>query len=101
MTKPKKTVLKITMLETEKEEILEASKDFGFPTMSQFVLAKIHESMRQDSLTLSRKVIETIARLNEFERDGQKFANLPQDARSKFAVKTKNKLLALCSDGPA
>lgn len=101
MATAKKIGLKITMLETEKEQIRKLSEEFGFNTISGFVLAMLREQMARNSLALSREVIKTIDRLNEFERNSDKFANLPKKDRRMFAAKTTTRLLALCSDGSA
>ena len=101
MPRLKKAELKITMLETEKEELRRLSKHFAFSTMSGFVLALIREKITQDSLTLSREIIQTFDRLYEFESNSKTLSKIKKDHRRELATKTRNKLLQLCSDGTA
>ena len=101
MTSSKKTELKITMLDAEKEELRRLSKHFAFNTMSGFVLALIREKLTQNTLTLSREIIQTFDRLYEFESNSKTLSKITKDRRRELATKTRNKLLQLCSDGTA
>ncbi len=89
--------LKITMLKDDKERIRGMAKDYGFSTMSGFVIACVDAFPLQQHVDVSQKIMHTFDRLHDYESDAS-FKALPRKERQTLALELKNTLITLCSD---